>query len=121
MKSRRCNGFSLIELLMASLIASAAGALLVGGLVAANRSAALRIEQAISTQLLADRLALLDERISDATPRSGTFSPPVHGAVWALTVEPAADPLTPLLKATISVTHQEHTTHVVTYRPVQDP
>ena len=106
---------------MASLITAAAGALLAGGLVAANRSAALRIEQTLSTQLLADRLALLDERISDATPRSGTFSPSVHGATWTLTVEPAADPLTPLLKATISVTHQEHMTHVVTYRPLQEP
>jgi len=120
MKSPRCNGFSLVELVMASLIVSVAGALLVGGLVAANRSTDLRLHQMLSTQWLANQLALLGDTLSDSTPTSGTFLP-FDDATWALTVEPADDPLKPLMKAVFTVTRKDLTSHVVTYRPVAEP
>ncbi len=105
---------------MASLIVSVAGALLVGGLVVANRSTDLRLHQILSAQWLANQLALLDDRLSDSTARSGTFLP-LDDATWALTVEPADDPLKPLAKAAITVTRKDLTSHVVTYRPVAEP
>ena len=64
MKNRCCEeGLSLIELLIASVIAASAAALLLGGLMAANRGAELRIEQALSTQALASELAQLGEHV----------------------------------------------------------
>jgi len=120
MKSRHSNGFSLVELVMASLIVSVAGALLVGGLVAANRSTDLRLHQMLSTQWLANQLALLDDTLSGSTATGGTFLP-LDDATWTLSVEPADDPLKPLAKATIIVTRKDLTSHVVTYRPVAKP
>ena len=117
MKSHRCSGFSLVELMIASLIVSAAGALLVGGLVAANRSTEYRLGQILSAQWLANQLALLDDRINDATPRGGTILP-LDDATWTLSVEDAGEPLTPLAKTTITVTRKDFTSHVVTLRPV---
>ncbi len=113
------RGFSLVELVMASLIASAAGALLVGGLVAANRSTEYRLYQIFSTQGLANQLALLDDRISDSTPMSGTLAFN-HGS-WTLAVEAADESPTPLARATITVTQKDTASHVVTYRFVQKP
>ena len=56
MKTRSCNGFSLIELLIASVVIAAAGALLIGGIVSANRSADRRIEMVERTMWLPEGL-----------------------------------------------------------------
>jgi prepilin-type N-terminal cleavage/methylation domain-containing protein len=116
MKSHRCSGFSLVELMIASLIVAAAGALLVGGLVGANRSTEYRLGQILSAQWLANQLALLDDRISEATLTGGTILP-LDDATWTLSVEDADEPLTPLAKTTITVTRKDFTSHVVTFRP----
>ncbi len=99
---------------MASVVAAAAAALLVGGLVAANRSAGLRIEQALSTQLLANQLALLGDQIADDTPTQGAFPEPLGTFSWSLEYADASpDPLT---HVTLAVAHDGHEAHVVTYR-----
>lgn len=115
-RSRR--GFSLAELLIASAVAAAAASLLVGGLVSANRGADVRIKQSLSTHLLANQLALLDEELSDATPTSGTFPTPLAAFTWTLEIAPTDVPLSPLATATLTVAHNGHASHVVTCRPV---
>jgi len=120
MKSRPRNaqGFSLVEVLVSSVVVAAAAALLIGALAAVNRSTERRIEQTLTTQLLASQLALLDDRVGDATPKSGTFPPPTEEFVWTLQVEDAGAPLSPLAKATLTVTRKDHAAHVVTCRPL---
>ena len=113
------QGFSLIELLIASVIVASAGALLIGGLVAANRSADLRIDQTLSTQLLASQLALLDDQIDPNTSTSGTFPSPLDAFAW--TLEWTDAPLTPLAQTTLTVTTKSRAAHVVTYRSVVQP
>ncbi len=115
----RQDGFSLLELLMASMVVAAAGALLVGGMVWANRGADLRIEQVLSTQLLASQLALLDGPLSPQTPRSGTCPAPLNEFTWTLQWKDA--PLAPLAEATLTVGRNGHTAHVVTYQPITEP
>ena len=138
MKSRRCNsnaqgwrleaggnslepsalsleqGFSLIELLMAAVIVAAVGSLLAGGLIAANRSRDVRVEQALSAQLLASELALLDDELTEQTPTTGTISAAPESFTW--TLQRAGAPLPPLVTATLTLSHNGHNTHVVTYR-----
>ena len=115
------GGMSLVELLMASIVIGAAGAVLAGGLVAANRSAERRTEQVFLTQLLASRLALLDDRLQPGTGDRGAFPPPLEDYAWSLAVEAAPAPLEALAKATIAVTRRGHTVDVVTYRPLAEP
>ena len=118
-RNKDAEGFSLIELLIASVVVAAAGALLIGGLVAANRSAEVRIDQTLATQLLASQLALLGDQLDPNTPTSGTFPPPLDEFAW--TLEWTEVPLTPLAEATITVTTKNHVAHVVTYRPLVQP
>ena len=120
MKNRpRNQGFSLIELLIASVVVASAGALLIGGLVAANRSAEARIDQILSTQLLASRLALLSDPLDPSTPTSGTFPSPLDEFTWTLAWTDA--PLAPLAEATLTVETKSRAAHVVTYRPLVQP
>ena len=111
----------MVELLISSLVVGAAGALLIGGLVAANRSADWRIEQILTTQLLASRLALLDDSLSDTTLRSGIFPAPLDDFTWTLDIAGIDGPLAPLAQGTLTVTRKDHASHVVTYRPVAAP
>lgn len=111
------EAFSLIELLMASVVVAAGGAMLIGGLVAANRSRELRIEQLLATQLLAGRLAELDDEIGAETPMSGTFAEPLDEFAWSLEHnDPSPDGLA---QATLTVSHDDHHTHAVTLRRLQ--
>ena len=120
MKSKRCNGgFSLVELLMAAVIAAAVGSLLAGGLIAANRSRDIRVEQALSTQLLASQLALLDDEITDQTPTSGTI--PTSSGDFTWTLQRVEAPLPPLVTAELTLNRNGHEAHVVTYRRLQEP
>ena len=123
MKSPRCNtraqGFSLIELLIASVVIASVGSLLIGGLIAANRSADLRIEQTLSTQLLASQFALVHDRLSPDMPTRGTWTTPSGEFTWMLTWSPA--PRSPLAETTLTVTKQDHANRVVTYRPLAEP
>jgi|GEM_PF-2711331 len=113
-------GLSLIELLIASVLVGAAGALLVSGLVTANRGADRRITQILSTQLLASQLALLDDQIGPKTPTHGTLSSPLGECTW--TLEWTQTSLTPLVQATLSLEQKDHqTSHVVTYRTFVQP
>ena len=115
---RNAQGFALAEVLVSSVVVAAAGALLAGALAAANRGADRRIEQILTTQLLAGQLALLDDRVGDATPKSGTFQTPTEeGFLWTLQMEDAGTPLSPLAKVTLTVTRKDHAAHVVTCRP----
>jgi len=104
----------MVELLIASVIAASAGALLIGGLVAANRHAELRIERALLTQLLASRLALLEEPLGEQTPTGGTVSSPQGEITW--TVEWTQIPDSPLAQTILTVRRGGHEAHVVTYR-----
>src|SRR3989338_3780205 len=113
------QGFSLIELLMASVVVACAGALLIGGLVAANRSAEARIDQTLSTQFLSSQLALLGDQFDSNTPTSGTFPSPLDDVTW--TLEWIDAPLAPLAEATLTITTKDRAAHVVTYRPVVQP
>lgn len=115
MKNPRCEtGFSLLELLMASAVGAAAAAMLVGGLIASNRSSVLRVERAVSTQLLASQLALLDDVIPSEAETSGNYPAPLQDFTWAL--EWTETPLAPLAETTLTVKKGDHATHVVTYR-----
>ena len=111
---RNRRGFSLIELLIAAVIAAAAGALLIGGLVAANRSAEIRMAQTLSTHVLANQLALLDNQLGPKTPITGTVSSPLGQYTWTLAWTEA--PLAPLAETTLTVTSPQGASHVVTYR-----
>ena len=113
------QGFSLIELLIASVIAASAGALLVGGLVAANRSANLRVNAALTTQALATQLALLDDQLTPQMPTSGPCVAALTACTWTLVWTDA--PLAPLVEATLSVSSDDRTAHVVTYRTLAQP
>ena len=113
------QGFSLIELLIASVVAAAAGALLVGALVAVNRNTELRTERVLSIEALASQLALLDDQLAPKTPTSGTCNSPVTRCEWTLTWNQTS--LRPLVEATITVAHKDRTNHVVTYRPIAEP
>jgi type II secretory pathway pseudopilin PulG len=121
MKSPRRNaaGFSLVELLIASIVVAAGGTLLAGGLVTSNRSAALRLRQLIATQLLASQVALLgDEVVGDAGETGGTYVPPLEAFHWTQRWELVADQLA---RTTVSVSDGSYTAHAVTYLPIKEP
>ena len=106
-----------MEWLIAATIIASASALLVGGLVAANRSAEFRQEQALLTQCLATRLALLDEALAPGAPQTGTCFQPPDAVRWVLTSAEAPPPLAPLLQATITATRPNgHRAEIVTCR-----
>ncbi len=109
-------GFALMELLVASVVVSAAGALLVGGLVQANRSAGLRVERIVSTELLASEFALLESPLHPQQPSTGPCTPSMDDCAWTLRWTPA--PLVPLVEATLAVERKGSTAPVVTYRPI---
>ncbi len=113
------HGFSLIELLMASVIMAAAGALLMGGLVAANRGADRRIEQSLMTQTLANRLALLDDQPASINVVHGTDETPLGSIAWEVQWHDMSG--VPLTEATVTVTHNDRTTRLVTYRALPAP
>ena len=124
MKSRRRSaaGFSLVELLIASIIVAAGGTLLAGGLVTSNRGAQLRRQQVLSTQLLASRLALVDDQLQEAQGEAGgTFPPPLETFQWTQRWEQAEGPLHPLAQVTLVVSDGTSTAHAITYRPIQEP
>ncbi len=108
------RGFSLIELLIASVITAMACVLLIGGLQAANRSGEMRSEQILATTVLANQLALLPEQIGPATPTSGAAASPLGEFTWTLTWTEA--PLAPLVEATLTVAGPQGAAHAVTYR-----
>ena len=115
---RVCHGFSLIELLIASSVAAGAAALLAGGLMAANRSADRRVEQARLTQLLASRLAELDDPLQDDAAASGAFPTPYEGFAW--TIERINAPQEPVGVFRLQVTHEGHTVDAVTSRRIAE-
>ncbi len=115
MRGRRIQrGFSLIELLIATSLAAGAAALLAGGLLAANRIADLRMERAVLTQLLANRLAELDDPLPIDESASGSFSSPYDGYTWAL--ERLNSTKESIGVFTLRVTHEGHTVDAVTAR-----
>jgi len=124
MKSLRCSarGFSLMELLVASVVAAVAAALLAGAMVPANRSAAIRADQAIAVQLLASRLALLEDQLTADQPATGQFDAPLENYAWTLSLTPLPAPQTALVAATLAVERTEGThLDVVTYRQAAQP
>ncbi len=117
MKNHSCSGLSLIELLMASIVVASAGALLVSGLLSANRGADLYVERARLTQLLASQLALLDEPLPHDASTQGTF-PGLPD--WSWTLQWQASPFSPLQETTMTVAHQAQAHRVVTYRTLAE-
>ena len=104
--------------MIASIIIAAAGALLAGGLVTSNRGADLRMQQVLSTQLLASRLALVDDQLQRA---QGEERGTLDGFHWTQQWEQAQDHLAPLARTVVTVSDATSTAHVVTYRPVAEP
>ena len=113
------QGLSLIELLIASVIVASAAALLLGGLIAANRGSDIRIEQALSTQALASELAQLDEPLASDISTSGVCTLLKDGCQWTLSWVQA--PLDPLVAATLTVRLNGHAYRLVTYRSLAQP
>ena len=116
----RTNGFSLLELLMASLIVAAAGVLLFGGLAHIMRSRALAQEQTIMRALLANRLALL-ETVAESEQADGSCEAPYGTYRWAVSAAPTAVGALPsLATVTISVTSPTgYTIEAITIRPIR--
>lgn len=108
------TGFSLIELLMAAVIASSAAALLIGVLVSANQGASFRMKQAVGTQVLASQLALLAGPLTPTTPLQGSCVTPPSGWRWKLDHTPTAT--SSLQKVVLTVEEQGKSLHVSTYR-----
>lgn len=123
MKSRRRSaaGFSLVELLIASVIVAAGGTLLAGGLTTANRGAQLRRQQILMIQALASQFAQLDDQMVGASGQaSGTLPPPLEMMHWTRRWEPVSDDDTRASVA-LSVSDGTATAYVVTSRPIQAP
>lgn len=113
---RHQQGFSLIELMIAAVVTASAAVLLSGSLVSANRSASMRIDEIVLTQLLADRWAQLDDPLPSTQPQHGTCPPPFDDATWTLTAEPLEGPLASLAKTTLTMEHHDHAISLVTDR-----
>jgi len=121
MKNPRRNaaGLSLVELLMASVVVAAAGTLLAGGLMIANRAADRRLQQILATQLLARQFALLGDTVVGTTGETGgTFPPPLEVFQWTQRWQPTSDQLA---RTTVTVSDGTSTAHVVTYLPIVEP
>lgn len=113
------GGFSMIELLMASILIAGAGGMLIASLVSANRSASMRAEQALLGQFLASQLALLDDPLPAVLPESGPLPQPFQDHAALVTV--GGLPPTTLQQAALSVEHGAHRVALVTWRrPVPD-
>ena len=112
--ARALAGFSLIELLMAAVIASSVAALLIGVLIAANRGASLRKDQAVATQLLASQLALLPDTLSLTAPLQGSCEGSYPDCRWRLEHEPTATPS--LEKVVLTLEMQGRVFQASTYR-----
>lgn len=117
--SRALAGFSLIELLMAAVIASSAAALLIGVLISANRQASLRKEQAVASQVLATQLALLDDALTSATPSEGACAAAPSGCRWKLEHTPTVIPQ--LEKVVLTVETEGRSLRASTYRRLIEP
>lgn len=116
MKSRpREAGFALAELIVAAVLTAAAGALLAGALISANRSNDLRGHRALTTQWLASELALLPEIAAPGTHAAGTLPSPDEDVAWTQDTE--ADPSgLPLVTVRVQLSGGQ-TADVVTSRP----
>lgn len=114
------RGLALLEVLIASTIAAAATAMLASGLLSVNRSRDLRVEQVIMGQLLASRLAALDDPLPDDAPSEGAFDEPLDAFHWRMQRESAS--VDPQLETVIlTVSHGTVDRHVVTYRQHPEP
>ena len=119
---RSAAGFSLVELLIASIIVAAGGTLLAGGLVTSNRGAQLRSQQILVTQALASQLAQLNDQVVGASGQaSGAWPPPLETIRWTKRWEPAVGPMEPLAQVTLAFSDGTYTAHAITYRPVEEP
>lgn len=106
-----------MELLISSVVAAVAASLLMGALMPANRSVVLRAEQAVSLQLLASELALVDQQIAADQAMQGTYAAPLDEYRWALTLTPLPAPQDTVVETTLTVTRGEGASrHVVTHR-----
>ncbi len=114
----RRGGFSLIELLIASVVAASAAVLLSGGLISANRSASMRAEGIVLEQLLADRWGRLEDPLPSAQPQQGACPAPFDDATWTLAVEPLEGPLASVAYATLTVERNGHAVSLATYRAI---
>lgn len=129
MKSRRRNysaavsgsqrGFSLVELMIAGVIIAMTGALLIGGLLSANRSAEMRARQAVTAQLLASQLALIDGKINTDSPVKGNFSGAYADSTWQ--IEQYDTAVASVKQVQLTVNHQGYAAHAATYRILKDP
>ena len=115
-RKHQAKGFSLVELLIASVVIALTGSLLVGGLISANRSSELRAQQALAAQQLASQLALLPDRLAKDAPAPMACPEPDESC----TIEQTDAPLAPLKQLTLTLTHHGHTTHAVTLRPIAE-
>ena len=119
MKRRHRSGFSLIELLIAGVIIAMTSSLLIGGLMSANRSGELRVQQAIATQLIANQLALTDDSVAPDDTNKGGCPEPYKDSTWIL--EQQETPIVSVKRIQLTVTHQGHDFHVATYRRLKEP
>ena len=113
------SAFSLVELLIAGVIIAMTGSLLIGGLISANRSGELRVQQAIAAQLAASQLALIDEQVAPDSPNKGAFPEPYQDSTWIL--EQQDTPIPTVKRLQLTVSYQGHDFHVATYRRLKDP
>lgn len=111
----------MVELLIAASVLAIAGSILIGSLICVNRSAELSIERTMATHLLANQLALLDDRIDEQTPQHGTVTIAPEEFAWATDVADAQGVLAPLQQVTMTVTHHGHMSRLVTYRQPPAP
>lgn len=118
---RGCQGFALMELLIAAALLASAGALLAGGLLWANRTAETRAQRAVLTQLLACQLSDLDGTLTGQEPAAGAFDPPVDDASWTLDIQPPDNPDSPLRRVTLTVSYHGQSVQAVTYRRLAEP
>jgi Tfp pilus assembly protein PilV len=110
---RHSRGFSLIELLLASVLMAAAGALLMASLIAANRGASLRSDQALMAHALASQLALLDDPLPAVLPEAGPMDEPFE--THTATVDLGATESS-LQEAALGIEHGAHRAALVTWR-----
>ncbi len=117
MKNRCCeSGFSLIELLIASLIVASAGTMLASGILLANRSGAIRIQQAVAAHVLADELARVDDRLTAGTEEEHTVPSPDGNLTVVRASDAAEPPLAPLIYTSLRINHPRVQAHVATCR-----
>ena len=110
------RGFSLLELLIASVVVAAAGVLLFGSLAQITRSRQLAQEQRMMRMALASRLASL-ETVTDGEQAEGLCEAPYAAYRWALAA--TAGTLPSLAHVTLSIISPSgHTMNTQTLRPL---